>query len=172
MGAIQVYSEINQGTTIKVLLPISETQSEPEPKSETRFNPKKWAGGTVLIVDDEETVHKVARRMFDRLGLATRSANDGIEALDVLQQGQEEIVCVLLDLTMPNMGGAETYREIRKRFGALPVILTSGYNHQDAVHQFAGKGLAGFVQKPFQISDLRKALAQVLNDQETGADGT
>ncbi|MGK0302484.1 MAG: two-component system cell cycle sensor histidine kinase/response regulator CckA [Planctomycetota bacterium] len=171
-GAIQVCSEINKGTTIKVLMPVSETQHEPEPKFDTKLDPTEWAGGTVLVVDDEEAIHKVVHRMLDRLSLMTQSANDGLEALDILEKRHEQIVCVLLDLTMPNLGGTETYREIRKRFDSLPVILMSGYSRQDAVKQFSGKGLTGFIQKPFQISDLRTALAQVLSNHQNGSNGT
>ena len=69
---------------------------------------------------------------------------------------------VLLDLTMPHLDGVETFRELRRLDPDCRVILTSGYNEQEAIHDFLGKGLAGFVQKPFLREDLLRALRKAL----------
>jgi len=67
-----------------------------------------------------------------------------------------------MDLTMPHMDGEEAYREMRQLKQDVRVILTSGYNAQEVTQRFVGKGLAGFIQKPFQLGELRDALRELL----------
>jgi CheY-like chemotaxis protein len=74
------------------------------------------------------------------------------EALDVFREHADEIVCVLLDLTMPHLNGDQVFSELRRIKPEIKVILTSGYNEQDATQRFAGKGLAGFIQKPYNMA--------------------
>ena len=99
------------------------------------------------------------------MGFDVLSARDGAEALDLYREHADEIVCVLLDLTMPLMDGEEAFREIRRVDPEVIVILSSGYNEQDATRRFDGKGLAGFIQKPFTISSLKRKVMQVLQRQ-------
>ena len=74
----------------------------------------------------------------------------------------DEIVVVLLDLTMPHLDGEETFRELRRLRPDVRVILSSGYNEQETTSRFAGKGLAGFLQKPYGIRPLMEKIRQVL----------
>ena len=74
----------------------------------------------------------------------------------------DEIVCVLLDLTMPHLDGEQAFRELRRIRAGTPVVLCSGYNMQDATQHFAGEGLAGFIQKPYNLAALREKLMEVL----------
>ena len=96
-------------------------------------------------------------------GLEVLTAADGVEALDVYRQHRDEIDVVLLDMTMPRLDGDETFRELRTLNPNLKVILTSGYNEQDATSRFVGQGLAGFIQKPFMLRDLEAMLRKTLN---------
>lgn len=90
-------------------------------------------------------------------------AVNGTEAVDLYKQHFDEIACVLLDLTMPHMDGEETFRELRALDPGVRVIMTSGYNEQDVTQRFAGKGLAGFIQKPYQSVDLGRILRETMN---------
>lgn len=74
----------------------------------------------------------------------------------------DEITAVLLDLTMPHMSGEEVLRAIRTIRSDVRVILSSGYNEQDTISQFQGKGLAGFIQKPYQTMKLIEKLCEIL----------
>ena len=170
-GALKVYSEVGRGTTFKVLFPAKEPAADQigtdrtHGKAETRA----WSGvGTVLIADDEETVCAVGKQMLERMGFSVLTAPDGLEALAIFKQHADEIACVLLDLTMPRMDGEEVFREMRRLCPDVRVILCSGYNKQDATQRFAGKGLAGFLQKPFTSSALRKKLEGILPGADTG----
>jgi len=160
-GAISIHSEPGRGATFRALLPaVSETAA---PIARNAGDGDGWKGtGVVLLVDDEETVRSVGRRMIQKLGFDVVTANDGLEAAAVFKARAEEIVCVVLDLTMPNMDGAEAYRELQRMRADVPVVLSSGYNEQDAIHRFSGEGLAGFVQKPYTLSVLARKMREVL----------
>jgi CheY-like chemotaxis protein len=74
----------------------------------------------------------------------------------------DEIRAVLLDMTMPHVNGQEVFKRMRRIRKDVPIILSSGYNEQDAIARFSGRGLAGFIQKPYQIHVLTKKLSQIL----------
>ncbi len=158
-GVIKVYSEIGRGTSIKVLFPASVEAVRSKPKvAQADFR----AVGRVLLVDDEVTVRVACRRMLERFGLDVDTAVDGVEALERFRQRPDGYRLVVLDMTMPRMNGEETFRELRHMRPDVRVLLTSGYNEQEATNRFAGKGLAGFLQKPFTLESLRDALQQTL----------
>jgi PAS domain S-box-containing protein len=158
-GAIKVYSELGRGTTIKLLFPVSEEAARA--KVAAAHTPTQRRG-TVLVVDDEEVVRGVASRILSSYGFDVITANDGRECLARFHEEKPRIVAILMDLTMPLMDGVDAFRELRKVDPDVPVLLMSGYNEQDAVMRFAGKGLAGFVQKPFTVEVLRERLLSVL----------
>jgi CheY-like chemotaxis protein len=161
LGAIKVYTEPGKGSTFKVLFPASVEVARPAPKQGPTAVP--WQGeGTILLVDDDETVRAVGRRILEKLGFDVLIAVDGREAVQIFRQHRDDIRCVILDLTMPHMDGEETFRELHAAGPDIPVILSSGYNEQDVVHRFAGKGLAGFIQKPYQSASLVEKLRDVL----------
>lgn len=162
-GAIKVYSEQDRGTTFKVLFPVVEGTISPDPTQVNDRDNNSLKGYTVLLVDDEETVRTVARRMLERIGMKVRTAEDGRQALALVKAEPDAFDCILLDLTMPHMDGEETFREIRLIRGDIPVVLSSGYNQQDLINRFAGKGLAGFIQKPYQVVLLREVLLHALS---------
>ena len=111
-GALKIYSEVGKGTTFKVLFPangLSDNGFAVRRKDETEG--KGWCGsGTVLVVDDEATVCAVGKQMLEHMGFSVLAAFDGHEALKVYREHTDEIVCVLLDLTMPYMDGEEAFR--------------------------------------------------------------
>jgi CheY-like chemotaxis protein len=122
-----------------------------------------WVGsGTILVADDEEGVLQVAADLLRSMGFDVILARDGLEALARHRESSVPIRAVLMDLTMPHLDGVETYRELRRLDPGCRVVLTSGYNQQEAVQEFLGKGLAGFVQKPYLRSDLMAAMRKAL----------
>jgi CheY-like chemotaxis protein len=100
--------------------------------------------------------------MVEHAGFTVLKARDGAEAVRLYRQHRHEIVCVVLDLTMPAMNGEETFRELRRISPAVRVILSSGYSEKTSIERFSGMGLAGFIPKPYQfdtmIAKLRGAL--------------
>jgi CheY-like chemotaxis protein len=161
-GAIKISSAPGRGTTFRILFPCSDQPVETT-KSEKNQS-KEWSGsGTVLLVDDEEVVRQVAASMLKSLGFDVLEATDGQEAVEIFRKHKNEITLVLLDLTMPRMSGEETFDEIRKIIPDACIMLSSGYTEQDAVNRFEGKGLAGFVQKPYKYEELKKKISATLN---------
>ena len=160
-GAIEVYSEPGKGTTIKVLFPAFHQPAKPLPGDAS--TPKNWRGsGAILLVDDEEVVLDVGSTMLERAGFKVRTATDGRKALEVFRRYQGDIVCVVLDLMMPNMDGVETLGELRRIQEDVKVVLSSGYHEQDVTERLAGAGFAGFLKKPYTEDTLIGKLRQAL----------
>jgi PAS domain S-box-containing protein len=154
-GAIKVYSEPGKGSTFKILLPASGRPAEIFNRDTLNNH---WRGtGTVLLVDDEETVRGIGVEMLKELGFNVVTANDGREAVE-LYKTRNDFVFVLLDLTMPHMDGEQCFRELRALNPDVKVIISSGFSEHEVEQKFVGKGLAGFVQKPYKLSVLRDCI--------------
>ena len=165
-GAIEIFSEPGKGTTVKVLLPSSDGSIESERTSvcdKGSLRAEQWqGGGTILVVDDEQSVRDITREVLTDQGFNVLVAKDGREGLEIFEEHPDVIDLVLLDMTMPRMGGAETFREMRKIRPDVPVVLSSGYNEYEATNVFSEQGLAGFIQKPYRSSALVGKLRELL----------
>ncbi len=160
-GAVKVYSEPGRGSLFKVLLP---AVTEPTPDGPPLASPaEEWRGeGTILLVDDEESVRALCARMLERIGFEVLTAVDGIEAVELYRLNRDRIRCVILDLTMPQLNGEETFRRIRQIHPEARVILASGYSASELEERLAVKGFAAFLQKPYTTVDLVGQLRTVL----------
>ena len=168
-GAIHVSSEPGKGTTIQVLLPALTSTTVAAEKEETPEETlPSWRGsGTVLVVDDEESVRTIARQMLERMGFRVVLANDGIEGVQMFRDVEASgvrIACVLLDLTMPHMNGEEAFHELRRLRPDVTVVLASGYSEATLSERFANLGLSGFLQKPYRLATLQHKIAELLGD--------
>jgi two-component system cell cycle sensor histidine kinase/response regulator CckA len=160
-GAVKVYTEPGKGSTFKVLLPAArEALPLRRGKPAAPSAAGTPGGATVLLADDDPTIRSVGKAMLEKLGYAVLLARDGTEALEIFRSRARDVGAVLLDLTMPSMDGEECFRELRRIRGDVRVILSSGYNEQEVVQRFTGKGLAGFIQKPYVMAALRDRLAE------------
>ncbi len=160
-GAMKVYSEPGRGTTFKLLFPAAAGASETALSRPA--GSLDWQGkGTVLVVDDEETMRSTVARMMRIIGLDPVLVADGREAVEVFRAQPERFALVLLDLTMPHMDGEQTFTELRRLRPDVRVVLMSGFNAQEALLRFPGKGLASFLQKPFTIAALSATMKEVL----------
>jgi CheY-like chemotaxis protein len=161
-GGIRVYSEVGKGSTFKLIFPASSGEAV---AAEAPGETGDWSGsGTILVVDDEEGVRLVAMDLLMSMGFEVIAAEDGLQALERFRESPVPIRAVLMDLTMPRLGGVETFRELRRLDPGCRVVLASGYNEQEAIQDFLGKGLAAFVQKPFLRRDLMVAMQKALED--------
>ena len=165
-GVIKLGTEPGQGTTFTVLFPAS--NKEPAPSEEKEFFGGWHGAGTVLLVDDDETVRTVGKRMLERAGLAVLVASDGRMGLKMFGDRADDVDCVVLDLTMPHMGGEQAFHEMKKVRPDIPVILSSGYNEQAVTDRFVGSGLAGFIQKPYASAALLEKIAEVMGGAKLG----
>jgi CheY-like chemotaxis protein len=160
-GALKIYSELGRGSTFKLLLPAVQDEEATHPQAQPSL--EDWRGsGLVLLADDDLEVREVVGRMLERLGFEVLQAQDGRIAMELFRAHASAIVCVLLDMTMPHMDGVETFRQMRTVRPDTRVIIMSGYSEQDVTIRFAGKGLAGFLHKPFRPQELTAQLQRVL----------
>ena len=163
-GALKVYSKPGKGTTVKVLFPaLAEGKFSAEQGGAPKAGTWSWKGaGTILVVDDEESVRTLGTRMLERIGFKVLVAADGQEALDIYRKRRDEIALILLDLTMPGMSGLETFQAIRRMQPDLPIIVTSGHDADDVAHQFPPGTIAQYFQKPYSMSELRGVVQSVI----------
>lgn len=160
-GTIRVYSEPGRGTTFKILLPASDKQALPV----ARVNSHHWqAHGTVMVVDDEESIRDVASIMLQDMGFDTITANNGEEAVELYRAQQHTIVAVLLDMTMPKMDGKACLAELLCINPDIRVVLSSGYTREDTDDQFPSGLLASFIQKPYTPESLQQVMRQSLSN--------
>ena len=159
-GGIEVQTEPGRGTAFRVLFPATGIVTETKVPQEVVA--AYQGSGTVLVVDDEESVRAMAGNVLAHAGFATLQAGDGMEALEVMRQYHSEVCLVLMDLTMPQLDGEEAYRALRQEGFTTPVIISSGFSEMESVHRFLGKGVAGFLQKPYRAADLVKMVRSTL----------
>ena len=166
-GTLIVDSQAGEGTAIRVLFPPSETPrpakgSTVHALGESPYEEKPSAVlGTILVVDDEDVVRDVCAQMVEFLGFRVLRAANGEEAVTVFRAHSREIVGVILDLTMPQMDGVAAFEALRRIQPDVNVILSSGYDEQEATERFAGRGLACFLQKPYELDTLKARLERV-----------
>lgn len=158
-GAIIASSESGYGTCFKVLLPVS---SRPANKESMQAVNGEWQGsGNILLVDDEETIREIGSELLTEMGFTVLTASDGLEAVQIYSS-RNDIDLVVLDLTMPKMNGNECYRELKLINPDVKVLISSGYSEETVAEEFSGMGIAGFVQKPYNISSMKKVLKALL----------
>ena len=158
-GAMKVYTVLGRGSTFKVLLPVSGDApplKHPEPLHDLSGE------GLVLVIDDEDVIRRTAKTALQRYGYTVLTAEDGQAGVDMFRELQKRVRMVVLDVTMPGMDGQETMRQLRLIDPSVSVLLSSGFNEVEAVRKFTGKGIAGFIQKPYTATQLAEKVKAAL----------
>jgi CheY-like chemotaxis protein len=159
-GCIRVYSEKEKGTTFIIYLPATEKEAPEEIKlPEEIFEGKE----TVLLVDDEEMVSDIGKRLLERLGYNVLVAGGGKDAVEMYDKNKNNIELVILDMIMPGMGGGETYERLKTINPDIKVLLSSGYSMNGQAAQIMARGCKGFIQKPFNLKELSKKVRSILD---------
>ena len=118
--------------------------------------------GTILVVDDEETVLGFAARVLRRQGFTVLTANNGREGVASFRDHVGAIAAVLLDMKMPGMNGEEAFREIQRLRTDVKVLLSSGYAEAEVTNRLTGEGLAGVLEKPYTATALMRKVQEAL----------
>jgi PAS domain S-box-containing protein len=159
-GALQLTSQQGFGTTFKVYLPVQ--SSEPVGDLLPHVSLLPWQGsGTVLLVEDEPQLIKVAKRLIQALGFSVIEATNGQVALEMYQKNAEYITLVFTDIGMPVMDGYELIRELKLLDPDLPIIVSSGFGDAEATSRIS-ENIAGLISKPYSFDQLRKVLKGVV----------
>jgi PAS domain S-box-containing protein len=151
-GVFRIDSEMGRGSTFKVLFPAN--GKTPVTVGRQKDSDNLQGHGTVLLVDDEETVRMVGKGMLEQIGYQVILAENGLVAVQKFRERKHEIDIVLLDLTMPEMDGIETYGELRRLQNDVTIILSSGFNEEDSIHNFLDEKPVAFLQKPYRLDEL------------------
>lgn len=168
-GIVTLESRQNIGSTFRIFFPVCEedaprrpdkTQHEEDVLIRNSPLPEIEQGSTVLLVEDQRTLRKLAAGMLKHLGFSVLEAKDGIEAVEVFRQRQNEIRLVFSDLTMPRMNGWEVLTAIRKLAPGVPVILTSGYDLARVMSGDHTELPQAFLSKPYTLKELNDAIQQ------------
>jgi CheY-like chemotaxis protein len=158
-GSIQVRSQPGQGTRFRVYLPASAE----EPTAETATPTTRTNGsGAVLLVEDDDNVRAVARRCLESAGVTVWEAVDGRHARRVFAKHHSRIDLVVTDMVMPDLGGADLVRGLRRELPDLPALFMSGYAWDDPAVQDGLPPEAAFLQKPFTPAELVSRVLEML----------
>ncbi len=158
-GYIDVDSEEGRGTTFRVYLPAAR-QAIPEFVEKSR-RPIEGTG-TILLVDDEALILDVSVNLLEHLGYTVFGAKGGREAVEIFNAHKEEIDMIILDMIMPDMGGAEAFDRIKAIDPNVKVLLSSGFSIAGQAREILNRGCDGFIQKPFNLVELSKKISEIL----------
>jgi PAS domain S-box-containing protein len=163
-GAIGVLSEPDKGTTFTVLLPVLRQHRQLRRSGAAASPERDLRGvGTVLVVDDDPVVRSLAASVLHEAGYTVELAEDGIQAIHRLRQLGQSVNLILLDLTMPQLGGAEAALELRRIQPDVPIIAMSGYGDVEVLERFSAAGIDEILPKPFNPEQLAAKVRDVLS---------
>lgn len=159
-GIISAASEPGRGTTFTLYLPSSDKAI---PREVHTAKTVLTGSETILLVDDEASIVEVCRDILISLGYKIFTAESGQEAVMIYALNKDKIDMIVLDMIMPGMNGAETYKRITSLHPQARVLLSTGYSGSDQAQKILDMGCSGLIQKPFRIEDLSQKIREVLD---------
>ncbi len=163
-GFIDVYSEVDVGSTFNIYLPEHEQWDQSVQPGED--NEIIHGNGCVLVIDDEDVVRIIARNILSECGYEVILAEDGRRGIELFMKMQDRIKAVLLDMAMPGMSGDEVFGELKKIRPDVKVLLSSGFKQDTRVEKVLSLGVSGFIQKPYSMIEMSYKLNDVISRTE------
>ena len=171
-GFVKCSSNVGQGTSFQVLLPVSaepavnsqsDLDAELEPRSEHEAAPQVSPRQKVLVIDDEETVLDLCSQLIHLNGWEVETALGGEEGLRLATRYADELSCILVDVVMPEMGASELLRELDDRGINLPVVVMSGFSHTRLDFFLDRPNVVSIVEKPFRVNQIKQAVQNAID---------
>jgi len=160
-GGVSASTEIGTGTCVRLIFPALDA-SAPATRIRQTAEPGWKGSGTILVADDDAITRRAASRCLESLGFKALLAKDGVEALDLFRQNQEEIRLILLDITMPRLDGEELFSRLQDLAPRVPIVLMSSFAEKWLLDHFVTSRPAAFIAKPFDRRALETCLQQLL----------
>jgi len=161
-GFIAVESAPGKGSSFHIYLPAMEKEVPRETQRAGVSQGSIKGTGRLLLVDDEDMILDVGRTMLERLGYEVLTASGAMEAIEIFNRESAKIDLVILDMIMPEMGGAALFERLKKINPAVRVLLSSGYSLEEQARRMLDGGRCGFIHKPFDLTELGRKVAEVL----------
>ncbi len=159
-GYINVYSELDQGTTFTIYLPASGKEvMEDEAASIAIIK----GTGTILLIDDEKMILDVGRELLEELGYTVVPVMGGQQAIDVFEKDHDKVDLIIMDMIMPGMSGGETFDRLKEIKPEAKILLSSGYSIDGQATNILRRGCDGFIQKPFNMNQLAEKIQRILS---------
>jgi len=168
-GNIEIESEQGVGTTFRVFLPRVAEQTETARSKEDASTESLFGTETILLVEDEEIVRKLSRKMLESCGYTVVEARDGLEAFGICEGGDCKFDLLLTDVVMPQMGGRELAEKLAERLPEMQILFTSGYTDDEVVRHGVIETNTNFIQKPFTFDALARKVRQLLDAADSKA---
>ena len=162
-GYINVYSELDQGTTFTIYLPASGKEAVEDTKLIAEI---LKGSGTILLIDDEKMILDVGRELLEELGYTVLSATSGQEAIEIFQESRDKIDMIIMDMIMPGMSGSDTFDCMKEISPNVKILLSSGYSINGQATNILQRGCDGFIQKPFNINKLAETVQKIIPTRE------
>jgi PAS domain S-box-containing protein len=159
-GAISASSMLGKGACFTVLFPAAEGAAAAAQVA--GLNMALHGAGTILVVDDEQPVRDLARKVLERYGYKVLLADGGTAAINTFKRHPGDISLVILDASMPGMSGAETFPELRKVRPEVRILVSSGYSELETMKAFPGPRVTGFIQKPYTSRGLAEKVRSAM----------
>lgn len=163
-GFIDVYSQSGIGSTFNIYLPVLYTEDLIiDTGNKENIHPGE---GLILVIDDEEIMRDIAAGMLIECGYTVITASHGDEGVRLYREKKDEIDAVILDVVMPRKSGDETYNELKEINKDIKVLVISGFSQDERVKRMLEKGAKQFLQKPFNMEKLTKAIESVIKSRD------
>jgi DNA-binding NtrC family response regulator len=158
-GAIKIESEVGKGTTVDVLFPLIENQTE---TGTEEIETLQKDAERILLVDDDPSIVRLITQMLKRSGYEVIAKTSSSSALKALKETPEPFDLVISDMTMPEMSGEQLAQEIKQIRPGIPVVLCTGHSNRMDENRAKELGIEAFIKKPFSRKDITKTISKVL----------